>query len=112
MQTTFKSIVTLGALAAFAESIEMTSSLAEMTISDSLPGLKADPHSVTISGMSAGAHNSCHMMILMSDTIKGAGCTKGGAFMSGYSEFRDEDNKDADFFANRALDWIFDPANK
>ena len=47
-------------------------------------------------------------MILMSDTIKGAGCTKGGAFMSGYSEFRDEENKDADFFADRALDYIDD----
>ena len=90
MQTTFKSIVTLGALAAFAESIEMSSSLFEATISDSLPALDADPDSVTISGMSAGAHNSCHLMILMSDTIKGAGCTKGGAFMWGYSEFRSD----------------------
>ena len=38
--------------------------------------------------MSAGAHFSCLLMTVMSDTIKGAGCTKGGAFMSGYNEFR------------------------
>ena len=51
-------------------------------------------------------------MILMSNTIKGAGCTKGGAFMSGYGEFRDLDKgKDADFFASRALEWIHDPEN-
>ena len=39
--------------------------------------------------MSAGAHFSCHLMIVMSDTFKGAGCAKGGAFMSRYAEFRD-----------------------
>ena len=39
--------------------------------------------------MSAGAHMSCHLMIVMSNTFKGAGCTKGGAFMSKYANFRD-----------------------
>ena len=58
------------------------------TEASALPSLQANADQVTISGMSSGAHNSCHMMILMSDTIKGAGCAKGGAFMSGFDEFK------------------------
>ena len=57
---------------------------------DSLPTLFANADQITISGFSSGAHNSCHQMIVMSNTIKGAGCVKGGAFMWGYSEFRDD----------------------
>ena len=89
MNNTFKHFIALGALAASAESMELASRLGDATVSDPLPALHAISDEVTISGMSAGAHNSCHLMILMSDTIKGAGCTKGGAFMWGYSEFRD-----------------------
>ena len=38
--------------------------------------------------MSAGAHQTCGLMIMMSDTFKGAGCAKGGTFMSSYANFR------------------------
>ena len=89
MQSTFKSFVTLGALAAFAQSLDLQATQPDFTESAALPDLKANSQEVTISGMSAGAHFSCHLMIVMSDTFKGAGCAKGGAFMSRYAEFRD-----------------------
>ena len=57
---------------------------------DPLPTLFANADQITVSGFSSGAHNSCHQMIVMSNTIKGAGCAKGGAFMWGYSEFSEE----------------------
>ena len=47
---------------------------------DALPNLFANRDEVTISGHSAGGHYSCHLMLTMSDTWKGAGCVKGGAF--------------------------------
>ena len=89
MKTNFYSFVALGALAGVTNALTMQTGLATSTTEASaLPNLQANGDQVTISGMSAGAHNSCHMMILLSDTIKGAGCAKGGAFMSAYSEFR------------------------
>ena len=55
--------------------------------------------------MSAGAHFSCHLMIVMSDTFKGAGCAKGGAFMSRYAEFRDASTT-RDTLKKEAMDTI------
>ena len=48
----------------------------------------ADPNKVTVSGQSAGGQFSCTIAIILSDTIKGAGCSKGGAFGSSYGDFR------------------------
>ena len=89
MKTNFYSLAALGAFAGAANALTMQTRLTTSTTqAGALPSLQANADEVTISGMSAGAHNSCHMMILLSDTIKGAGCTKGGAFMSEYAEFR------------------------
>ena len=49
---------------------------------EALKNLNADPNTVTVSGSSAGAWASCHMMIVMSGTFKGAGCSKGAPFMA------------------------------
>ena len=48
-----------------------------------LENFNADPNTVTVSGYSAGGQFSCHLMTVMSETIKGAGCSKGGAFTIG-----------------------------
>ena len=86
MKTNFYNFVGLGALAGLTNAVYMKTGR-PTTQADPLPNLQANADQITISGQSSGAHNSCHMMILMSDTIKGAGCSKGGAFMSGFDEF-------------------------
>ena len=48
----------------------------------SLPDLKANPDTITVSGHSAGGHFSCMLQIILSETVKGAGCSKGGPFYS------------------------------
>ena len=70
----------------------------------SIPVL-ADPNKVTVSGQSSGGHFSCTIAIILSDTIKGAGCSKGGAFGSSYSDFR-KSEYDADYFIDAALEDI------
>ena len=68
MKSSFKTLVTLGAIAALGST------------SDPLPNLSANRDDITVSGNSAGGKFSCHLMWTASDTWKGAGCNKSGIF--------------------------------
>jgi len=59
-----------------------------------------------MSGHSAGGHFSCHMQVVHSETIKGAGCSKGGPFMWGYGGFRNEDQYNASVMSNYSIEQI------
>ena len=56
-----------------------------------LPYLNADPDTVTVSGHSAGAQYAAHLLTVLSGTFKGAGSSKGAAFMSKYGQFKSHD---------------------
>ena len=90
-------------LAAMAvQAIDITSDLKQDTaVSLAVPVL-ADPNKVTVSGQSAGGQFSCTIAIILSDTIKGAGCSKGGAFGSSYGDFRTA-AYDAQHFVDAAI---------
>ena len=60
----------------------------QTTTSERLRSLRADPNSVTMSGSSAGAQMSCHMLTVLSGIVKGAGCSKGGAFNTSWRDFK------------------------
>jgi poly(3-hydroxybutyrate) depolymerase len=66
--------------------------------SKELAFLNADPDSVTVSGYSTGGSFANHLLIVMSDTVKGAGICKGGAFHSSHSDWREPEEKPAEFF--------------
>jgi poly(3-hydroxybutyrate) depolymerase len=66
--------------------------------SKELAFLNADPDSVTVSGYSAGGSFANHLLIVMSDTVKGAGICKGGAFVSSFGDWREPEEKPAEFF--------------
>ena len=90
MIASFKLLLTLGSIFANVRLISGLGLRADPAADGALTYLGADPDSVTMSGQSAGAHFSCHMMIVLSGTIKGAGCSKGGAFMSKYADLRND----------------------
>lgn len=77
---------------------------AAVTQAESLLNLNADANTVTLSGFSAGGHFSCHMMTVLSGTIKGAGCAKGAAFTSEFGDFRNGDLPET--ISARAIDII------
>ena len=66
--------------------------------SKELEYLNADSDSITVSGYSAGGSFANHLLIVMSDTVKGAGICKGGAFVSWYGDWREPDEKPAEYF--------------
>ena len=75
---TYKQILTvLGALVTFSivNGVELETELNLHEETNRLAFLNADPNTVTISGASAGGAYSCHMQIVYSETIKGAGCS-------------------------------------
>ena len=83
MNASFKLLLlTFGSIFANLKLTSAIGLMADPTADGSLVYLGADPDSVTMSGQSAGGHFSCHMMIVMSDAVKGVGCSKGGSFMS------------------------------
>ena len=91
MITTFKLLLTLGSIFTNVVLISGLQIMADPAADGVLTYLGADPDSVTMSGHSSGGHCSCHMMIVMSDTLKGVACSKGGSFMSNYANFRNGD---------------------
>ena len=100
MFTSYKPFIAIGTvLTALTQAVE------QETAASKLPYLNADPNSVTISGTSSGAHFSCNLMIILSGTIKGAGCAKGGAFMHDW-----KNDFTADEIKTRATGWIDDLA--
>ena len=54
--------------------------LISIAFGQSLPTINGDPDSVTVSGHQEGATFACSLQIILSATIKGAGCVKGGPF--------------------------------
>ena len=68
MKLSLGTLLALGAISTLGEAAEP------------LPNLFANRDEITVSGQSAGGHYSCHLMLSMSDTWKGAGCSKGSGF--------------------------------
>ena len=66
--------------------------------------MAGDPNSVTVSGHQEGATFACSLQIILSDTIKGAGCIKGAAFA--FDPDNLADGETADDIADEALDLI------
>ena len=54
--------------------------VATLVQAESLPVLKGDPDTITVSGWNTGATLACMLQVIMSDTIQGAYCHKGAAF--------------------------------
>ena len=104
MQTSTRLLTAFGA--AIVQGLDLEAATTTQQTVESLPFLNADPNSITMSGQSSGAHFSCHMMIVMSGTIKGAGCSHGGAFMVGYGDFRNESALSGDQMAANAISEI------
>ena len=69
MYTSSKFLVAVGSALASVGALGLTEE-------NKLLNLNADPDTVTISGHSRGGYMSCHMLSVLSDTIKGAGCSK------------------------------------
>ena len=80
----------------------------ELSDIQSLAYLNADPDSITVSGHSAGGHYSQHLLIVMSDTIKGAGISKGAAFTAAFKDFKDPVGMPAEYFRDQAIAAIDD----
>ena len=88
-----------------AVAVDLELMLMEDEPAEKLAFLNADPDAVTISGASAGAFFACNMQIILSDTIKGAGCSAGAAIGWGPGQFKKE-GITAEMMSQRSIELI------